>query len=226
MTEKLALVLRRKDVASIIPNIPEVSSPDSTDAVLIVDDTPRELFDLKPELLPRSVCETDTNYLQVIPYIVVVFNNNILTYRRGRAGAESRLFDLHSFGFGGHIDELPKENESFKELIAREAARELKEELGIDVEISEEDMGMTSVVYTDATAVNEVHLGLVFCVQLTEASVKTVDGCAEQGVIDNLRWQTPDQIINSFEKGYKLELWSSMILAKMASTAAPEDDTD
>lgn len=226
MTEKLALVLQRKDVVSVIPNIPAVSDPTSTDAVLIVDDTPKELFDLKPLLLPRSVCETDTNHLQIIPYMLVVFNNRVLTYRRGKAGAESRLFDLYSLGFGGHIDELPKENESFKELIAREASRELKEELGIDVEFSEEEMDLTTVVYSDATPVEEVHLGLAFCVQLTEASVKTVDMRAEQGIIDDLRWQTPDQIIQGLENGAKMELWSSMILAKMTSIAATEDASD
>ncbi len=220
MTEKLALVLRRKDVTTVIPNLPELPTPADTDAVMIVGDTPDELFDLEPLLLPRSVCETDTNYLQIIPYVMVVFEDKILTYRRGKAGAESRLFDLDSIGFGGHIDELPKEGESLKQLIARETIRELKEELGIDVEISEEEMGLTVVVYSDATEVNEVHLGLAFCIYLDKEVVKTVDERAEQGIIDNLRWQTFEQILDNLEKGTKLELWSSMILAKLSAEHA------
>lgn len=220
MTEKFALVLRREDVADVIPNLPKVSTPPTSDAVMIVGDTPDELFELEPSLLPRSVCETATNYLQIIPYVMVVTDDKILTYRRGKAGAELRLFDLDSIGFGGHIDELPKEGETLKQLIARETNRELKEELGIDVDISEEEMGLTTVVYSDASAVNEVHLGLAFCIYLDNDAVGSINERAEQGIIDNLRWQTSEQFLDNLEKGTKLELWSSMILAKLSAEHA------
>src|SRR5437867_10023221 len=53
----------------------------------------------------RSDAEQDKRYKQLIPYVLVIFNDRILRYRRGRGGQETRLHGLYSVGIGGHISE-------------------------------------------------------------------------------------------------------------------------
>src|SRR5882757_8802237 len=52
---------------------------------------------------PRSQCETDPSFKQLIPYIVLRCGSQIFHYRRGMAGTEKRLQSLRSIGIGGHI---------------------------------------------------------------------------------------------------------------------------
>ena len=55
--------------------------------------------------LNRSDAEQDKRYKQLIPYVLVIRNDKILRYRRGRGGQETRLHGLYSVGVGGHISE-------------------------------------------------------------------------------------------------------------------------
>lgn len=52
-------------------------------------------------------CDADQNrrYKQIIPYVLIICNDRILRYRRGRGGGETRLHGLYSVGIGGHISE-------------------------------------------------------------------------------------------------------------------------
>ncbi|MBF0234249.1 MAG: hypothetical protein HQK65_14610, partial [Desulfamplus sp.] len=58
--------------------------------------------------LDRSVAETDTQFKQIIPYILIQADNGNLTAIYKRKGSESRLHDLWSMGIGGHIN--PSDN--------------------------------------------------------------------------------------------------------------------
>ena len=51
--------------------------------------------------LNRSDAERDKRYKQLIPYVLVICDNKILRYRRGRGGQETRLHGLYSVGIGG-----------------------------------------------------------------------------------------------------------------------------
>src|SRR3989475_9890731 len=53
----------------------------------------------------RSEAEQDKRYKQLIPYVLLIFNDRILRYRRGRGGGEARLHGLYSVGIGGHISD-------------------------------------------------------------------------------------------------------------------------
>src|ERR1700728_3318445 len=55
--------------------------------------------------LNRSDAEQDKRYKQLIPYVLLICNDKILRYRRGKAGGEKRLHGLYSVGIGGHISE-------------------------------------------------------------------------------------------------------------------------
>src|SRR5260370_20661980 len=55
--------------------------------------------------LNRSEAEQDRRYKQLIPYVLLICNDRVLRYRRGRGGEETRLHGLYSVGVGGHISE-------------------------------------------------------------------------------------------------------------------------
>src|SRR6266704_864085 len=55
--------------------------------------------------LNRSEAEQDKRYKQLIPYVLVICNDKILRYRRGKGGQETRLHGLYSVGIGGHISD-------------------------------------------------------------------------------------------------------------------------
>src|SRR6266536_74572 len=55
--------------------------------------------------LNRGQAELDKRYKQLIPYVLVICQDRILRYRRGKGGQETRLHGLYSVGVGGHISE-------------------------------------------------------------------------------------------------------------------------
>src|SRR5262245_15379050 len=53
----------------------------------------------------RTESEHDDRHNQRIPYGLIICDNKILRYRRGKGGQETRLHGLYSVGGGGHISE-------------------------------------------------------------------------------------------------------------------------
>src|SRR5256885_11331885 len=51
--------------------------------------------------LNRTEAEQDKRYKQLIPYVLVIHNDKILRYRRGRGGPEARLHGSYSVCSGG-----------------------------------------------------------------------------------------------------------------------------
>src|SRR5580700_7655923 len=107
--------------------------------------------------LNRSEAEQDKRYKQLIPYVLLICQDKILRYRRGKGGQETRLHGLYSVGVGGHISE--EDNGLFSTGIGYHEAmrRELIEEVDIDVT---REMAV-AVINDDSTEVGFVHLGVV-----------------------------------------------------------------
>ena len=55
--------------------------------------------------LNRTEAEQNRLYKQLIPYVLLICNDKILRYRRGKGGQETRLHGLYSVGIGGHISD-------------------------------------------------------------------------------------------------------------------------
>ena len=107
--------------------------------------------------LNRSDAEQDKRYKQLIPYVLVICNDRILRYRRGRGGQETRLHGLYSVGIGGHISE--EDHGLFSNGFGYHEGmrRELMEEVAID-EVKE---AAVAVINDDSTEVGQVHFGVV-----------------------------------------------------------------
>src|SRR5258705_3499564 len=55
--------------------------------------------------IPRPEAESNPDYKQIIPYVLIVFQNTVLHYVRGKRAGEQRLIAKGSIGIGGHMNE-------------------------------------------------------------------------------------------------------------------------
>jgi predicted NUDIX family phosphoesterase len=117
--------------------------------------------------LNRSEAEQDRRYKQLIPYVLMICNDRILRYRRGRGGQETRLHGLYSVGIGGHISEedhgLFSNDQGYREGMRRE----LMEEVAVD-EVNE---SAVAVINDDSTEVGFVHFGVVHMMRLATETI-------------------------------------------------------
>ena len=117
--------------------------------------------------LNRSDAEHDKRYKQLIPYVLVICNDRILRYRRGKGGQETRLHGLYSVGIGGHISEEDSGLFSKGPGYHEGMRRELMEEVAID-EVKE---AAVAVINDDSTEVGWVHFGVVHVMHVADEKV-------------------------------------------------------
>ncbi len=119
------------------------------------------------EYLNRSEAEQDKRYKQLIPYVLLICNEKILRYRRGKGGQETRLHGLYSVGIGGHISEedhgLFSSDRGYQEGMRRELMEE--------VAIGEAKEAAVAVINDDSTEVGQVHFGVVHVVRVPNEDV-------------------------------------------------------
>lgn len=154
----------------------------------------------------RNDVETDSNYLQLIPYIIFRVHRadsetdtKYFTYIRTKSGAEDRLHQLISCGIGGHIN-LCDNAESLKEIIQNCIKRELKEEVGF--EVSTDALNYCGLIYDPTNSVGEVHLGILVLVDIPEPIYFKEGACKEISYLD---YKTASQILD-----LKTESWTKL----------------
>ena len=117
--------------------------------------------------LNRSEAEQDKRFKQLIPYVLILCNDRILRYRRGKGGQETRLHGLFSVGIGGHISE--DDHGLFSSGLGYQEGmrRELKEE----VEIEAANEAAVAVINDDSTDVGSVHFGVVHVMHVANEEI-------------------------------------------------------
>src|SRR5438270_3268040 len=117
--------------------------------------------------LNRSEAETDKRYKQLIPYVLLICNEKILRYRRGKGGQETRLHGFYSVGIGGHIAD--EDHGLFSAGVGYEEGmrRELMEEVAVE-QVSAPAVGL---INDDSTEVGYVHFGVVHVMDVAGESV-------------------------------------------------------
>ena len=117
--------------------------------------------------LNRSEAEQDKRYKQLIPYVLILCNDRILRYRRGKGGQETRLHGLYSVGIGGHISE--EDHGLFSKALGYQEGmrRELMEEVAIE-EMNEAAVGL---INDDSTEVGYVHFGVVHVMHVADEAI-------------------------------------------------------
>jgi predicted NUDIX family phosphoesterase len=119
--------------------------------------------------LNRSDAEQDKRYKQLIPYVLLICEDKILRYRRGKGGQETRLHGLYSVGVGGHISE---EDHQLPGLFSSNLYQEgMRRELIEEVAIKEVKAATVAVINDDSTEVGQVHFGVVHVVRVSDENV-------------------------------------------------------
>lgn len=117
--------------------------------------------------LNRSEAELDKRYKQLIPYVLILCQDRILRYRRGKGGQETRLHGLFSVGIGGHISE--EDHGLFSNQLGYQEG--MRRELMEEVEIEAANEAAVAVINDDSTEVGFVHFGVVHVLQVASEDV-------------------------------------------------------
>lgn len=153
-------------------------------------------------LLDRATCETDEDYLQLIPYVVLTHpTKGFFCYSRGGKSDEERLRAKLSIGLGGHVDTTPQSRTLLRHLM-NEADRELAEEVGGNLHVK----GFSAVIRLTENAVDRVHLGLVSFVHVEDFVAVEETGHVEGGHFVSLSELRTPEIYP------RLEAWSKAIV--------------
>jgi predicted NUDIX family phosphoesterase len=152
--------------------------------------------------LPRAQAERDPAYKQIIPYVLVAFENSVLHYVRGKKAGEQRLVAKGSIGIGGHMNETDETFFALDEAAYRAGVeREVNEEIGIDTQF---DDRIVALLNDDTTEVGRVHLGIVHIFKLAEQKVQK-----REAMITNLAFRTRAELMGRRDS---LETWSQICL--------------
>lgn len=214
-----------------------ISKPENIENMSVID-----LLTNKPFLVPRSICETDLNTLQVLPYAALVDTANengpkYFVYTRGAGGGEGRLVGKCSIGIGGHMEEAPENSNSpflsFADCIAECIVREIEEEVGLSLvfvdfvnamfpniykTIPEHKSSLaanwSSLIYAPLTDVDAVHIAIAFAVKVNSNELLSL----EKNVITKGKWLTYEEIqdgVHQQENPIILETWSHILLERL-----------
>lgn len=101
---------------------------------------------------------------QLLPYVVVTYKDEVLTYSRAK-GAEDRLHGTLSCGFGGHVDIGDIDPTDFS--LNKAILRELEEELRLDIREEHQFLELKLVLIDTTNEVGQVHLGYLYTIELS-----------------------------------------------------------
>ncbi len=117
------------------------------------------------EFRPRAEVETQPEWQQVIPHLVVRDGGRLLAMRRLRAGSEPRLRGQVTLGVGGHVN---IDDGTLEQAWAAGCRREWLEEVVCDRQVPATAVGLLK---DDVGAVGRVHLGVLVLVEAAGAAV-------------------------------------------------------
>jgi predicted NUDIX family phosphoesterase len=149
---------------------------------------------------PRAQAENDPAYKQIIPYVLLAFQDRVLYYVRGKKAGEQRLVAKGSIGIGGHMNESDESLFAWDEQAYRAGVeREVNEEIKIDTQFEDR---IVALLNDDTTEVGRVHLGIVHVFRLAQQKVEK-----REAMITNLAFLTKAELIGRRES---LESWSQI----------------
>ena len=173
-----------------------------------VDNYLREFFvQGVPRFMPRSQVEENPAYKQLIPYVLMSYQDKYLSYIRGRRAGEARLVGNRSIGIGGHInpaDDMPLFNTDFYETYLAAVEREVAEE--VSVEASHTDR-VVALLNDESNEVGSVHLGIVHHWILNAPKVSK-----HEQMITQMAFMRPAEL---HEVRDTLETWSGLCLTRL-----------
>lgn len=110
------------------------------------------------EFLWRSKVEENSNYKQIIPYLIFTHKDKFFIMRRKNNASEARLQNKYSLGIGGHI----RKEDITRTGIIDWSKREFHEEIKYDGALSIKPLG---ILNDESNQVGQVHTGFVFLLE-------------------------------------------------------------
>ena len=152
----------------------------------------------------RGDLETNTQFKQIIPYLVVKLDKKVFYYVRAKGGSETRLHNKLAIGIGGHIE--MEDKNSPQETIKTGLMREAKEELGENIELV--NLKPLGFIYANKTVLDKVHLGILFTSDIKDKNSINVrrEEIGEHGFLDKHKM---DKIISN--PNYSPENWTEIV---------------
>ena len=162
----------------------------------------------EPEYRDRPEAEKNTQYKQLIPYVIIAHEDKYLCYQRGKRAGEQRLVNKVSIGIGGHInpcdDQMPLFCDDYTEIYENAVEREVAEEIAIESEYKKTIVGLLN---DDSNEVGQVHLGIIHLWRLAEPKVKK-----REQMICQLSFMTETEMLKIKEN---METWSQLCLENL-----------
>ncbi|MGL4464632.1 MAG: phosphoesterase [Planctomycetia bacterium] len=166
--------------------------------------------------MSRRLCETDEDWLQLVPYVVVTAPDPdstaagplVFCYRRGSSGNETRLHARWSLGVGGHVgrDDGPAGPAAY----FAGFHRELHEEVELfGRPFTEKVVGL---IHDPGTPVGRVHLGVVHLLTLPAPEAVARD----RSLVDAGFHPSA----NALADREQFESWSALVLDHVLAPAA------
>jgi len=173
--------------------------------------TPVDKFDFSENEINKSVflyrkvakegqtksAEEDEEHKQIIAYLILLHKGKVFCYKRTSKAGEQRLKDKYSIGIGGHINPIDVKCE--KDLIKESMEREFDEEINY---LGKKKMKLIGYINNDSGAVEKVHIGLVYEVELENENAKLREKELDEG-----NFLTLEEIGKKYEQ---LESWSKI----------------
>src|SRR5580704_15192816 len=152
--------------------------------------------------LRRELAEKDPTHKQIIPYVLLTFDDKVFYYVRGKRAGEQRLVAKGSIGIGGHLNEgdaglfhLDEENYN------RVVEREVHEEIHL---LSKFQNRIAGLINDESTEVGQVHLGVVHVFKLVDPKVEK-----REAMITNVAFLNKAELLSRRDS---LETWSQICL--------------
>jgi len=155
--------------------------------------------------MSRAQAESDSDYKQLIPYVIMTYGGKYLSYMRGKRAGERRLVGNRSIGIGGHINpvdnKVPLFDSDCRELYRCAVEREVAEEVTVEARHTDH---IAALLNDDSNEVGQVHLGIVHCWTLDSPSVSK-----QEQMIAQMAFMSRDELE---EVRDTLETWSMLCL--------------
>jgi predicted NUDIX family phosphoesterase len=194
-------------LCSAAASLPRIWLPETGAIRLSEEELLAALASMQPAWLLRSAAESNPEFKQWIPYVLLRNERGELAaYPRG--GGEKRLHGLWSLGIGGHInskdaESTPMGSEGWGQTLWNGLRRELAEEYPGAACGETQFIGL---IHESQTAVGRVHIGAAFLHQVSGASFEFGNELA------GLHWLPRAEIGAGEWPLERFELWSRLAL--------------
>ena len=158
------------------------------------------------QFLARKIAETDFNFKQIIPYVLVRHENRYVLMRRTTKQTEARLHDKYSIGVGGHINDEDMAK-GIENIIQHGMRREIEEEILIK---SEQSCELVGVINDNSSEVSRVHMGLVYVLTTSTAEFEI----AEKDKY-TANWASLEEMAAVYDK---MESWTQIVYDNLLKT--------